>query len=73
MTIEKFKEKHKHLFEVGACSYRKNYWNGEELTIDRYADGEFLCGRRDIDRAQEDARKMGFNSVGVGHYYRSYF
>lgn len=72
MELKEFKTKHKELFIIGACSHTKLN-TGDILIIDRYVDGEFVCERNLINKAQADARKMGFNWIDIGRYYKTRF
>lgn len=70
MTIEEFNDKHKHLFDMGACMHFDYPLGGKGLLIDRYVDGKFVCERNEIDRAQADARKMGYQWAFTGCYVK---
>jgi hypothetical protein len=71
MTLEKFKEQHKNLIDLGVCSVEVQKHLGLiTIAIDRFDGENFLCEYDLLKPAQADARKMGFLHVSTGLYWK---
>lgn len=70
MTLEIFKTKYKHLFDLGVCEIIESNFR-TKIVIDRFVDGQFLCPHDKLKPAQADARKMGFVNGGIGFYLKA--
>jgi hypothetical protein len=79
LTLDIFRNRFKHLFDIGACSIYENRL-GTEVIVDRYVpsedenhpeNGKFLCDAKELEPAKHYLRKMGFKSTGsIGCYYK---
>lgn len=73
MTLEKFKEKHKNLIDLGVIYIESSPSLGvDTITIDRFDGKDFLCDAKELTSPRNDVKKMGYKKGhGTGLYQKT--
>ena len=66
-TIKEFKTKWQTDIEKGVVAFNDN---DETIIADRFINDEFVCDRAHINKIQDDLRKLGYERLGTGTYFK---